>query len=149
MTGIIRVGIAGLGRAGWGLHAHTLAAMPDRYRVAAVCDAEPARRAEAEARLGCRAYADLDGLLADGDIDLAVVAMPSHLHADAAVRAMRAGKHVLVEKPFATSLADADRMLGVARATGRLLTGGQNQRYAPDFLKVREVIVRRAGLRSA
>ncbi len=137
---VVRVGIAGLGRSGWGLHVNTLEAIPDEYRIVAVCDPDPNRQAEAQARLGCRAYTDFGAMFADDDVDLVVVATPSHLHAQLAIEAMRAGKSVIVEKPFATNLRDADRMLAAARETGCLLTGSQDQRYAPDFLKVREVI---------
>src|ERR687885_502532 len=53
---VVRVGIAGLGRAGWGIHANALAALPDKYRVVAAVDADESRQAEAQARFGCRAY---------------------------------------------------------------------------------------------
>jgi len=136
----VRVGIAGLGRAGWNLHATTLEEMSDEFRVVAVCDPNPQRQAEARERLGCRAVGDFTHLFADDEVELAVIATPSHLHAALAIEAMRAGKHVIVEKPFATSLTDADRMIAAAKETGRILTGSQNQRYAADFLTVREVI---------
>jgi predicted dehydrogenase len=136
----VRVGIAGLGRSGWGLHVNTLEAMPDEYRIVAVCDPNPDRQAEAQARLGCRAYADFGAMFADSEVELVVIATPSHLHARLAIEAMQAGKNVIVEKPFATDLRDADRMIAAAQETGRLLTGSQDQRYAPDFLKVRSVI---------
>lgn len=136
----VRVAIAGLGRAGWGLHAKTLAEMPRLFRVVAVCDPLEERRQEAETRFGCRAYPSFDGILGDEEAELVVVAMPSHLHADLAVAALEAGKDVLVEKPFTTSVAEADRMIEAARRTGRLLMGSQNLRYEGEFLKVKEVI---------
>jgi predicted dehydrogenase len=136
----IRVGIAGLGRAGWSIHALTLENMADTYKVVAVSDPDSKRQEEAKERLGCRAYADYDAMLRDEDVELVVVATPSYLHADNAVAAMRVGKHVLCEKPFATSLADADRMIQTSKETGRILTGSQNYRYHPDVRKVREVI---------
>ena len=91
-------------------------------------------------RLGCQPYTDYAELLADDAVELVVVATPSHLHADYAIQAMRAGKHVIIEKPFATTLDDAERMIQVANETGQILTGSQNLRYTADFLKVREVI---------
>jgi len=69
-----------------------------------------------------------------------VVATPSNLHAEQSIAAMRAGQHVIVEKPMASDLAGADAMLAVAKETGRTLTVHQNLRYAADFVKVREVI---------
>jgi scyllo-inositol 2-dehydrogenase (NADP+) len=137
---IVPVGIAGLGRAGWSLHALTLETMKDKYRVAAVCDPDQDRRTEARDRLGCRAYAEPAELLKDKEVELVVAAIPSHLHADFAIEAMKAGKDVLVEKPFATDLGGADRMIAAAKGTGRILTGSQNLRYTGSFLKVREVL---------
>ena len=71
---VVRVGIAGLGRSGWSIHATTLEQLPEQFRVVAVCDLDPARRAEAEARLGCRAYAEIEELVRDREVDLVVVA---------------------------------------------------------------------------
>jgi predicted dehydrogenase len=136
----IRVGVAGLGRAGWDLHVAALTKLPEQYRIVAVCDTLPERRAEAAERLDCCAYADFAELLADTEVELAVVATFSHLHAPMSIEALRAGKHVMVEKPFATSLADADRMIAAAQETGRVLTCHQNTRYAPDTLKVQELL---------
>ena len=136
----VGVGIAGLGRAGWNLHALTLAAMPEQYHVVAVCDPQQTRLDEAQQRLGCRTYTDYAAMLADDTVELVVVAMPSQLHATYAMEAMQAGKHVLVEKPFAVDLASTDQMISVMEATGCILTGSQNLRYTADFLKVQEVI---------
>lgn len=136
----IQVGVAGLGRSGWSLHAVTLGEMTDKYRVAAVADPDAGRQEEAKSRFQCRCYSDYADMVADEEIELIVVASPSHLHEPFTVDALRAGKDVLVEKPFATSLQGADRMIEVARETGRLLTVGQNYRYGADYLKVRQVI---------
>jgi scyllo-inositol 2-dehydrogenase (NADP+) len=136
----IRVGIAGLGRSGWGIHVRVLGAMPDRYRVVAVTDPSADRRSEAQTALDCQGYAELGQLLADDAVELVVLATPSHLHADGAVRALGAGKHVIVEKPFAADLDGADRMIAAAGAARRVVTCSQNFRYVDDFLAVREVI---------
>lgn len=137
---VIGVGIAGLGRAGWGLHAMTLATMPEEFRVAAVCDPLESRRDEAQAQFACQAYADFADLVDDASVELVVIAMPSHLHAELAIEAMRRGKHVLVEKPFASTLDEVDRMIATARETGMILTASHNRRYEPAFLKVRDII---------
>jgi scyllo-inositol 2-dehydrogenase (NADP+) len=136
----VQVGIAGLGRSGWSIHAAMLAELPEYYRIVAACDPEEARRKEAAERFGCRTYADYEGLLGDRDVELMIVALPTHLHAEASIQALQAGKAVVCEKPMAANLADADRVIAVAQETGGLLTVFQNRRYAPDFLKVREVI---------
>lgn len=136
----IGIGIAGLGRSGWEIHARLLDGLRAHYRVAAVADPLAARRAEAEERFGCAAYREFAALLDDARVEVVVVAAPSNLHAEYAVAALRAGKHVVCEKPMATDLAAAANMAATAAATGRLLTVFQNYRYHGDVVKVREVI---------
>ncbi len=136
----IRVGIVGLGRSGWNIHAHTLKDLPERFRVVAVTDPEPARREEARAELGCRVHRSFEALLDDAGVDLLVIASPNHLHTEHAIAALRAGRHVVAEKPFALCVEDADRMIDAAEEADRILCPFQNRRYEPHFEKVREVI---------
>lgn len=136
----IRVGIAGLGRSGWGIHANAVAQVSDRFSVAAVCDPDTTRQAEAIERFDCLAYNTIDELIADDAVELVVVSTPSQFHVHDATAAMRAGKHVIVEKPMAPTLAGVDEMMAVAEETGQLLTVNQNYRYHPDFLKIKEVV---------
>ncbi len=136
----IRVGIAGLGRSGWDIHARLLEPLGEQFQVVAVVDADPARREEAIDRFDCQAYDQYTALLADPAVELVVVSLPNFLHADAAIDALAAGKHVVCEKPMATSLADADRMVAAAAGSDKVLTIFQQRRYNPDFVKVKEVI---------
>ncbi|MCC7354416.1 MAG: Gfo/Idh/MocA family oxidoreductase [Anaerolineae bacterium] len=136
----MRVGIAGLGRAGWGIHAETIARLPEMFRVVAVSDPDASRQQEARARFDCRAYGEYGDLVKDAGVELIVMAVPSQLHADYAVAALENGQNVLVEKPMANSLADVERMIAAARAGGRILTVNQNYRNMPVFLKVREIV---------
>ena len=137
---VVRVGIDGLGRAGWHLHGDTLAGLPETYRVVAVSDPMIERHQEAQVRFDCRCCVSLQDLLEDDEVELVVVAVPSHLHAEHAIRALEAGKHVLVEKPMADSLAEADRMIAAAEKTGRMLTVNQNYRFTPDFVTIQDVL---------
>jgi len=139
-TSPVRVGIIGLGRSGWSIHALGLQQMPERYRIVAVADLITERRAEAQQTFGCRAYAGYGELLADREVELVIVAPPSYLHAVYTIAALQAGKAVVCEKPMAQNLADADDMLAAARRTGSLFTMFQNRRYEASYLKVREVI---------
>jgi len=136
----IRVGIAGLGRSGWNIHAGLLAELTEQFAVVGVVDADAARRQEAIDRFGCQAYTEYEALLADAAVELVVVSLPSHLHADASIAALDAGKHVVCEKPMATSLPDADRMVAAAEQSDRVLTIFQQRRYNPDFVTVRRVV---------
>lgn len=135
----IRVGVIGLGRSGWSNHARFLGRAPD-FSLVAVADAVPERRQEAQTAFGCAPYIDAAGLLADPAVELAVICTPSHTHAALAIAALRAGKHVLVEKPMATSVSEADAMLAAAREAGHLLTVFQNRRLDPDFLAIQELL---------
>ena len=113
----VRVGVAGLGRSGWSLHCLTLGEMPEKYRLVAIADPDAGRQEEAKSRFHCQCYSNYADMVADEDVELIVVASPSHLHEPFTLDALRAGKDVLVEKPFATSLDGADRMIQVARET--------------------------------
>ncbi len=136
----IRVGIAGLGRSGWNIHARLLEPLRQKFQVVAVVDEDATRRDEAVERFDCMAYTSYADLLADNAVELVVVALPSFLHADLSIAALEAGKHAVSEKPMATSLADADRMVEAAKRTGKTLSIFQNRRYDPDFVKVQEII---------
>ena len=136
----VRVGIAGLGRSGWNIHAALLAELPGKFRIQAVADPDPHRCREAADRFGCRVADGYDDLLRNDQVELVIVALPTSLHTEASIAALEAGKAVVCEKPMAVSLADTDRMIAEATRTGQLLTVFQNRRYVPDFLKVREVL---------
>lgn len=136
----IAVGIVGLGRSGWNIHAAGLALLPELYRVAAVADPDDDRRAEAEERFGCTGYTAPEELLADPAVELVVVATPSHTHVPVASAALTAGKHVLIEKPAATSTAEVDQLIELGATNGRVVTAFQNQRLDPSFLVVRDLM---------
>ena len=135
----IRVGIAGLGRSGWGIHAAYLRTAPRLFKIAAVADLIPERVAQAAAELRCRAYPDAESLIADPDLDLVVVATYNPTHAKYAKMALRAGKHVLCEKPFGLTVADVDAMSAAAKERGRVLVPFQQRHLEKDFLKVKEI----------
>ncbi|NOX53652.1 MAG: Gfo/Idh/MocA family oxidoreductase [Planctomycetes bacterium] len=93
-------------------------------------DAEKGRKF-AERHGAKRAYTDLDGLLADQEVDAVFIATPNGQHAEETIRCAEAGKHVLVEKPMATSAADAERMIQVCREHGVKLSVGYHMRFHP------------------
>ncbi len=131
--------VVGLGRAGWSIHVRALRERED-FRIVGVVDIDAARRAEAVSELGCAAYAGLDECLAQSPAELVIVANRSLDHARDSIKALRAGRHVLVEKPMAMNTAEADGMIRAAQEAGRLLTVHQNRRLDPDLLYVRQVI---------
>ena len=138
----VRVGLLGYGAIG---HEHSRAVRAvDGLELAAVCDVSAVRReAATSAAPGIATESDGADLLARDDVDLVVVSTPPSTHASWALRAVRAGKHVLVEKPFAIRTDDADAVLAEAEAAGRLAVVYQNRRFDPDHLAVRGAV--RAG----
>jgi scyllo-inositol 2-dehydrogenase (NADP+) len=136
----IYIGIAGLGRSGWNIHAHTLGGLPDHYKVVAVMDLDETRRAEAEARFGCRTFANFSDMAKEADVEAVVVATPNFLHKDHVVEVLRNGKHAICEKPFGQNSTEADEMIAAAAQAGKLVAPFQNRRYEPHFQKVKEII---------
>lgn len=134
-TSPLRVGIVGLGRSGWNIHAKTLGALPGRFHIAAVVDPVAERCDEARQTYGSRVHDSFESMVTD-ELDLIVVASPNHLHTDHAVAAMAAGKHVVCEKPFALSVGEADRAIAAAIKYGRVLSPFQHRRYEAHFQKV-------------
>ncbi len=136
----IGVGLLGYGAIG---HEHSRAVRAvDGLVLRAVCDSSSARRAAAaEAAPGIATLAEADALLMRDDVDLVVVSTPPSTHADWALRAIRAGKHVVVEKPFALRTAEADAVMAEAEAAGLLAVVYQNRRFDPDHLAVRKALL--------
>jgi predicted dehydrogenase len=87
---------------------------------------------------GVNRHDNLDVLLADPNVDLVDLCLPTDMHKPAALAALAAGKHVLVEKPIALSVADADEMIAAAERAGRLLMVGQVLRFFPEFAYIRQ-----------
>ena len=137
---VIRVGLAGLGRTGWYNHGLELEKLKVLYQVTAAFDMNTARLDEAKARWGCETFTKYSDLVNCKNVDLVVVGLPNKMHADASIEALAAGKHVVCEKPMATSLKDADRMIRAAKKAKGILTIFQNRRYVSDFMKVTEII---------
>jgi predicted dehydrogenase len=135
----VRVAVAGLGY--WGPNlARNLAAI-DGCELAWLCDAsQEARERMTAAFPGARATADLDEVLGDETVDAVVLATPVPTHADLATAVLRAGKHCFVEKPLATSGADAQRVLDAAGETGRILMVGHLLEYHPAVQRLKELI---------
>lgn len=112
-----------------------------RCRFTAVASRSAARAREAERRLGAeRSYCDYSRLLEDDQIDVVYIPLPNSLHRRWAVEALRAGKHVLVEKPLALTGEDARAMFAAAEESGHLLLEGFMWRYHPRVERIRRLI---------
>ena len=134
----LRLGIAGLGR-GFMLMLPTLRAHP-RLSVVAAADPRPEARRQFAADFGGRAYESVEALCADADVEAIYVATPHELHAAHAIAAARAGKHLLVEKPMAVTLAECDAMNAAARAAGVALIVGPSHSFDAPIARTRSLI---------
>jgi predicted dehydrogenase len=133
----LNVALVGYGLAGKVFHAPLIVATPG-LRLAAVVSS---RREEIAADLpGTDVVDSLGAALAGGGIDLVVVATPNDSHAPLAAEAMAAGCHVVVDKPFTVTVAQAEALRDQARSAGVVLSAFQNRRWSSDFLAARQVI---------
>ena len=131
--------IAVLGCGYWGSnHIRTLKSLGALH---AVSDVNPARAEGFAVEQEVMAIAP-DDLFSRSDIDAIVMALPPQFHAEMAIRAVEAGKDVLVEKPIALTVADAERSVAAARANGRVFMVGHVLRFHPGFEALKELIDR-------
>jgi predicted dehydrogenase len=89
---------------------------------------------------GVRKHNQLEAILDDPEIDLLDICLPSHMHKEVTLAALARGKHVLVEKPIALSVEDADEMVAAAQKAGRLLMVGQVLRFFPEFALLKDLV---------
>jgi predicted dehydrogenase len=135
---MIKAAIVGLGRWGQNLVNSTAESAILRFTTA---NTRTRQTADAFCReKSLRWTADLDEILSDPAIDAVVFATPHSQHPDQVLRAAAAGKHVFVEKPFALSSTDADRMLDAAGKAGIVLAVGFNRRFHPSMARLRDAV---------
>lgn len=133
------VGFSGMARA----HVKWVAGTPGMQMVG-MCDINPECVVQAQQDFpqlsGC--YTCLDDLLAMPDLDVITAVVPHSDHEPVAVQALRAGKHVVVEKPFSCTVAEADSMINTAREVGKTLSVFHQRRWDGDYLAIRDYIAR-------
>ncbi len=140
-TSDLRVGIIGYGLAGAGFHAPLVATTPG-MRVAAISVGDPVRSAQARRDFpDATIYPTAQALLAAAEsLDLVVNAAPNDAHAPLGIAALEAGAPVVIDKPFAATVEDAERVMAAAQRAGKLLSVFQNRRWDNDFLTLRQLI---------
>src|SRR5436305_7195468 len=157
----MRIAVLGLGFMG-SMHVRALGEVPDA-QLAAVYSSDPRKLAgdltAIQGNLGgpgqrfdfsaLKQYCDIPPLLADPEIDAVDLCLPTYLHEEVATAALRAGKHVLVEKPMALDGASARRMIAEADRAGRVLMTAQVLRFFPEYVALREAMPRLGPVRAA
>ena len=135
----LKTAIVGCGKVAH-LHAAALQTLPASEFVAVCGGSHPERREAFAKKYGVKAFATIDELVAARVAEMITIATPHPAHADATIKAARAGLHVLVEKPLAASLADCDAILAAARAGGGTLGVICQRRFFEPCLRIRRAI---------
>lgn len=134
----IGVGVIGLGEIGqFHLRGYARAG---GARPVAVADLDPDLVASSCAEYGARAFRDYRDLLADPEVALVSVCLPHSLHAQVAIEAIEAGKHVLIEKPLAISTAECDKIMAAAQSASVAVGLQHNQIFYPAHVRAKELI---------
>ena len=135
----LRFGIIGVGIIGQG-HAQRLTAEDSPADLIAVADQNPEAAQKIAAEHGVEAAADVTALLARADLDAVIIAVPSGLHAEVAIQALDADKHVFLEKPIEVTVAAADRIRAAEQRSGKVLTIASQRRFAAENQFLKQII---------
>lgn len=136
---MLKIGVLGCGKIAQVRHIPEYAANADCV-LAAFYNPTRSRAEDMTKKYGGKVYDSAEELLADPEIDAVSVCAANYAHAELAIKALKAGKHVLCEKPMATTYADCEAMIAAAAESGKRLLIGQNQRFAKAHQKARELI---------
>lgn len=136
---MVNVGIVGFGYAGKYFHSY-LVNLAEGLNLYAIVSSSEEKRKEAEKLYGVKTYKNIDELLEDKDVSLVVLATPHNTHFELSIKAMEAGKNVVVDKVMCMNGRQADEMIKKAREKGVLLSVFQNRRWDRDFLTVKKII---------
>ncbi|MCS6774184.1 MAG: Gfo/Idh/MocA family oxidoreductase [Anaerolineae bacterium] len=135
----LRFGIVGCGRIA-PRHAESIASLHEQAKLVAVADAIPSRAHHLAQRYGAEVETDYRRLLDRKDIDVVNICTPSGLHAQMGIEAAQAGKHVIVEKPIALTLQDADSLICACANAGVTLTVVLQNRYNPPMQDLKHLV---------
>ncbi|HXJ30100.1 MAG TPA: oxidoreductase [Gemmatimonadales bacterium] len=136
---MINVGLVGFGFAGKVFHAPVIGAV-DGLRLTTIVQRSGAPHAPPA---GVEFVRSVDALL-DRAVDLVVIATPNESHSPIARQCLSAGRHVVIDKPFATTRAEAEGLIGLARRQARVLSVYHNRRYVGDFVTLQQLVARGA-----
>jgi predicted dehydrogenase len=137
---MIKVAIIGTGAIS-GAHIEAYLQFPQRCKIVALCDLNPdkAEAKRAQYGLDARVVSDYRELFQDG-IDLVSLCLPPYVHAPATIDFLKAGSHVIVEKPMASSLKECDEMIEAAKRSGKLLSVIAQNRFRNPIMKLKQVL---------
>ena len=131
----MRIALVGLGNAGFTLHLPALAGLSE-HQVVGAMDLDAGRRSRAAERFRVPVFSDFDTMLASAKPEVVIVGTPPGSHADFCLRSLASGAHVICEKPFVSSLKEADTIIAAARAAGKRIALNHEFREMPIFRAV-------------
>jgi UDP-N-acetylglucosamine 3-dehydrogenase len=134
----VRIGVIGAGFIG-AVHLSAYANVPE-VEVVGVADALPEIAATGAALVGARAYSSYEDLIAAEEVDVVDVCLPTSYHRDLALRVARDGKHLILEKPIARNLEDAEAIIEAFDGSSKRLFVGHVVRFFPEYVRIKEMI---------
>ena len=135
---MFKVGLVGFGFMGK-MHAQCYKAS-GKAQIAAIADIDPKKRADGRAKYECETFDTLDSLLAGTPVDIVDICLPTYLHEEGVLKAARAGKHILCEKPMALSVESCNRMIQAVRKAGVTMMIGQTVRFLPEYAAIKKMV---------
>lgn len=136
----IKIGMAGYGKGGRIYNAPIISSI-EGFKISKIMTTDPLNTAAAKEDFpDAHIVTKLDEITGDPAIDLVVITAPNHLHKKLAKKALTAGKHVVVEKPFTPTVKEAEELIRLAKKNNLILTVNHNRRWDSDFLTVRKLI---------
>lgn len=139
----IKTCVLGTGLSGLTFQVPFILALPDLFSLYAVLERNPSSEGgKVKDRFGIltKIYRNFEDVLADDEIELIIVSTPNATHFEFAKRSLEAGKHVLVEKPVASSLSEARELGDLAKSKNLVLYAYQNRRWDSDFLALKRLL---------
>ena len=135
----IKMAIIGMGgMAGW--HFKTIEGHVEGIEVTAGYDINPETRKKRKEEWGITVYETAEEIYADPNIDIVLIATPNDVHAEYAIACMRAGKHVVCEKPVTMNVKELEEVIAVMNETGKFFSIHQNRRWDADYLAIRKIL---------
>src|SRR5512136_2157745 len=135
----IRVGLVGLGFSG-SLHADAYFAIKDKAELVAVCDIDKEKADMMACCYNAKAYTDFEKMLENENLDAIDLCVPHHLHSKLVIAAAEAGKHVMVEKPMATTVEEAEKMIEATKKASVKFMVAEDQVHLPAHKLAKELI---------
>lgn len=146
----LRVGIVGCGEVTQTMHLPSLRELPDRFVVTALCDvSHQVLQGVGDRWQVSKRYTDYHDLVEQSDVELVLIANPNAYHAEVALAAIAAGKHLLIEKPMCITLREADEIVAAQERAGVTVQVAYMRRYAPAFVEATKLVREMGGIRFA